>query len=132
MATAPKQDVLGEFSDLILPDKRLVDRVLKFVAAASMAPAESFPDMLEDVASLEAAYRFLNNKRVTFEALQAPHKARVVEQGRQTASVVLAHDTSDVQTPWADADAVGYLNTGEAGYRIHVSLALSIESDRPV
>jgi Transposase DNA-binding/Transposase DDE domain len=132
MATTLKHDVLGEFSDLILPDKRLVDRVLKFVTAASMAPAESFPDMLEDVAGLEGAYRLLSNKRVTFDALHEPHKARVAERGRQAGSVVVAHDTSDVKTPWAEAAEVGYLNTGEAGYRAHVSLALSIESDRPV
>lgn len=132
MDCAPKQDVLHEFAGLVLPDKRLIDRVLKFVAAAAKAPAESFPDMLEDVASLEAAYRLLSNDRVTADALHKPHKARAIERTAEASSVVVVHDTSDVQTPWADPSEVGYLNTGKAGYRAHVSLALSIEPNRPV
>jgi Transposase DNA-binding/Transposase DDE domain len=130
--TTPEQDICGEFSGLILPDKRLIDRVLKFVTVASMAPAESFPDMLEDNASLEGAYRLLNNARVSFDALQQPHKKRTVERARDASAVVVAHDTSDVQTAWAEASKLGYLDTGEAGYRAHVSLALSVESGRPV
>jgi hypothetical protein len=132
MHSAPKQDVLDEFAGLILPDKRLIDRVLKFVAAAAMSPSESLPDMLQDVASLEAAYRLLSNERVTPQALHKPHQTRTIERTRQASSVVVAHDTSDVQTPWAEPSEVGYLNTGKAGYRAHLSLALSVESDRPV
>ena len=68
MHSVPTQDVLDEFAGLILPDKRLIDRVRKFVAAAAMSPSESLPDMLQDVASLEAAYRLLSNERVTPQA----------------------------------------------------------------
>jgi hypothetical protein len=132
MHPAPKQDVLGEFAGLILPDKRLVDRVLKFVAAAAKSPSESLPHMFEDVAGLEGAYRMLSNDRVSFEALHAPHKMRTIERSRDASSVVVVHDTSDVQTPWAKPEMVGYLNTGKAGYRAHVSLALNVASNRPV
>lgn len=132
MHAVPTQDVLDEFAGLILPDKRLVDRVLKFVAAAAMSPSESLPDMLQDVASLEAAYRLLSNERVTPQALHKPHQARTIERTRQTSNVVVVHDTSDVQTPWAEPSEVGYLSTGKAGYRAHLSLALSLESNRPV
>lgn len=132
MAPAPKHDVVGEFAGLILPDKRLVDRVLQFVAAAAVGPSESLPDMFEDVAGLEGAYRLLNNDRVSLEALHRPHRSRTIERVREASSVVVVHDTSDVQTPWADPSNVGYLNTGKAGYRAHVSLALGIQSDRPV
>jgi hypothetical protein len=132
MATASQQNVHDEFAGLILPDKRLVDRVLKFVTAAAKGPAESLPDMLEDVAGLEGAYRMLSNERVSAQALCQPHKARTIERTREMSSVVVVHDTTDVQTPWADASKVGYLNTGKAGYRAHVSLALGIDSNRPV
>src|SRR5436190_20863129 len=106
MAPVPKQDVLGEFAGLILPDKRLVDRVLKFVAAAVKGPSESLPDMLEDVAGLEGAYRLLSNRRVCLERLHQPHRVRTIERAREAASVVVVHDTSDVQTPWAEASKV--------------------------
>ena len=107
MDPASQQNVLGEFAGLILPDRRLVDRVLKFVAAAAKGPSESLPDMLEDVAGLEGAYRLLSNERVSAQALHQPHKARTIERTRETSTVVVAHDTSDVQTPWADASKVG-------------------------
>ncbi|MEY4575878.1 MAG: hypothetical protein RL701_581 [Pseudomonadota bacterium] len=126
------QDPVGEFSGVILPDKRLINRMLRFAAAAQKAPAASFPKMLEDVASLEGAYRLLSNKRVSFEALHAPHQARTIERAEAVSSVVVLHDTSDIQTPYARAEDIGYLSTGEAGYRAHVSLAVSVESDRPV
>lgn len=132
MTHTPQRNVVDEFAGLILPDKRLVDRVLKFVAAAAKGPSESLPDMLEDVAGLEGAYRLLSNPRVSAKALHQPHKACTIERAQETSSVVVVHDTSDVQTPWADASKVGYLNTGKAGYRAHVSLALGIDSNRPV
>lgn len=117
---------------MILPDQRLVDRLLRFVTAVWKCPSESFPDMLEDNAGLEAGYRLLSNKRVSFEAVRAPHQQRTLQRAKDASSLVVVHDTSDVQTPWAEASEVGYLNTGAAGYRLHVSLALSLESDRPV
>ena len=126
------QDVQGEFEELLLPDARLVKRVLSFVGAAWKSPAASFPKMLEDVASLEGGYRLLNNPRVSPEALQAAHRAKTVERAREAGDVVLVHDTSDFKTPYADADEVGYLQTGKIGYRAHVSLALAVAAGRAV
>lgn len=131
-ASAAQQDVVAEFSNLILPDKRLTDRVHQFVLAAATSPGESFPDMLENNAGLEGGYRLLSNQRVTFEALHQPHKERTAQRVKDASNVVVVHDTSDVQTPWAQPSDVGYLNTGKAGYRLHLSLALSVESNRPV
>jgi len=126
------QDVLGEFDALILPDKRLVERVRSCVAAAWKAPSTSFPKMLEDVASLEGAYRLLNNERVSFDALHGAHQARTIERCASASSLVVVHDTTDVQTPYALASEVGYLSTGEVGYRAHVTVAVSIEPNRPI
>src|SRR6478609_57520 len=105
------QDVQGEFEDLLLPDARLVDRVQSFVAAAWKSPAASFPKMLEGVASLEGAYRLLNNPRVSYGALHAGHRAKTEERAREAGDVVVVHDTSDIKTPYADAEEVGYLQT---------------------
>jgi Transposase DNA-binding/Transposase DDE domain len=132
METAFQQDVLAEFADLILPDRRLVKRVNQFVAAAQRGPSDSFPDMLEHNAGLEAGYRLLNNERVTYDALHGQHKERTRQRAQNAGSVVVVHDTTDVQTPWADTSEVGYLNTGKAGYRLHLSFALSVNSNRPV
>ena len=124
-------DVVAEFDDLLLPDKRLNERVRTFVRAAWNSPSPSLPQMFQDAAQLEGAYRLLNNRRVTADALLTPHAQKTVERASQASEVVVVHDTTNIETPYADAEDIGYLNTGEAGYRAHLSLALQVEPGRP-
>jgi hypothetical protein len=125
------ESVLDEYSELVLPDRRLTERVKSFVSSAWNSPAASLPKMLEDSARLEGAYRLLNNGRVGFEALRRPHRERTARRAHEQGSVVVVHDTTDIKTAYAEPDEVGYLNTGKSGYRAHVSLAMCVEPDRP-
>lgn len=125
------EDVVGEFEDVLLPDERLNQRVRRFVEAAWQSPAESFPRMLQDVAQLEGAYRLLNNSRVTFSALHAPHAAKTAARAQAAAEVVVVHDTTEVETPYLDASKASYLKTGRLGYRAHISLAVSLQAAAP-
>jgi hypothetical protein len=125
------QNLVDEFSELLLPDPRLTRRVRSFVTSAGKSPAASLPQMLQDAAGLEGAYRLLNNPRVTFKALQESPRSRAAKRALGAADVVVVHDTTDVETPYAEPEEVGYLNTGRSGYRAHVSLALSVEPERP-
>jgi transposase-like protein len=124
-------NVVDEFSEVMLPDPRLARRVRSFVASASSAPSASLPLMLQDAAGLEGGYRLLNNRRVTFEALVGAHRTRTAKRAVDAVDVVVAHDTTDVETPNAEPEDVGYLSTGRSGYRAHVSLALCVEAARP-
>lgn len=125
------QDAVAEFDTLVLPDKRLVKRVQSFVRLAVSNPSETLPRMLQDSAQLEGAYRLVNNSRVAFDDLLAPHVRCTGARAEQASDVVVVHDTTDIETQYADGDDVGYLSTGRSGYRAHVSLALSVEPDRP-
>jgi hypothetical protein len=125
------QSVIDEFSELVLPDKRLTERVRSFVASAWEAPAASLPKMLQDAAGLEGGYRLLSNERVTFEALQKAHGTRTARRAEEAAAVVVVHDTTDIETAYAEPEEVGYLNTGRTGYRAHISLALCVQPNRP-
>lgn len=125
------QDVAAEFESLVLPDKRLVERVRKFIRLAWSSPSESLPQMLQDAAQLEGAYRLLNNDRVSFGALLAPHASNTCARAEQAGDVVVAHDWSTIETPYAAPEDVGYLPTGAAGYHGHFSLALQVEPGRP-
>jgi len=125
------QDAVAEFDSLVVADKRLAKRVRSFVERAWRDPSASLPDLLQSAAQLEGAYRLLNNHRVTGETLHGPHQRRTVERARKVGCVAVVHDTSDIETPYADAREVGYLPTGRAGYRAHFSLALSVEPQRP-
>lgn len=125
------QDVVGEFEELLLPDKRLTERVRHFVAAAWKSPGQSFPKILEDASQLEGAYRLLNNPRVTFTGLQAAHVSRTAQRARSQAVVMVIHDTTQVETAYADPEEVGYLPTGRPGYLAHVSLAVAVDGRVP-
>lgn len=125
------ESVVEEFSDLVLPDRRLTERVRSFVASAWESPAASLPKMLQDAAGLEGGYRLLSNPKVTFEALQQAHGARTAKRARESGAVVVVHDTTDVVTAYASPETVGYLNTGRPGYRAHVSLGICVQPDRP-
>jgi hypothetical protein len=125
------QDVLAEFDTLLLPDSRLVDRVRSVVERAWGNPSATLPQMLQDTAQLEGAYRLLNNRRVDFEALLAPHAECASKRAEKAEVVVVAHDTTEVETAFAEPSEVGYLKTGRTGYLAHVSLAMGFERDRP-
>jgi hypothetical protein len=125
------QDVVAEFEDLLLPDKRLSERVRRFAESAWQSPAESFPRMLQDVSQLEGAYRLLNNERVTFSALQDAHAARTAARAQESSEVVVVHDTTEIETPYLDESEASYLKTGRLGYRAHISLAVALRPDGP-
>jgi hypothetical protein len=124
------EDLGGEFSDILLPDQRLVQRLRRVFDRVLKDPSKSFPLLLPDDAELEAAYRLLNNSRVTPEQLHRAHAQRTVERARQAGDVVVIHDTTGIETPYADPSDVGYLNTGRTGYLAHTSLAVGVESNR--
>lgn len=123
--------VAEEFSTLILQDERLARRTRSFLEAAMKCPSASLPTMLQDAAALEGSYRLLNNPRVTFASLHRPHRLRTAQRAVEAGDVVVVHDTTDVETPYAEPEEVGYLNTGRSGYRAHVSLALCVQPERP-
>jgi hypothetical protein len=107
-----------------LGDPRRSRRLARVSAKLAAAPSASIPLALEDDAEVQAAYRLVNNPRVTFEAVLAPHIEAAVESARRVREVLLVHDTTDCSFPTLDPDEVGYLQTGKAGFRLHFTLAL--------
>lgn len=119
-----------ELSLALLPDQRLSERLQLIAGRISKDPSKSLPLLLPDDAELEAAYRWINNPRVTPEALHRAHALRAAKRARQAGDVVVVHDTTVIETPYADPSDVGYLNTGRTGYLAHSSLAVGVESNR--
>ena len=124
------EDLAEEFSCVLLPDQRLIRRWQSTFEAIQADPSKSFPLLLAADAELEAAYRLLNNERVTFEAVRGAHAQRAAERARQAGDVVVIHDTTPIETPYADPAEVGFLNTGHTGYLAHFSLAVGVEPNR--
>ncbi len=77
-------------------DARLSKRLVKLSEQISAAPGRSLPRLTGSVASLEAAYRFFGNKKVTPEKILLPHIEATQERAAQAERVVVAHDKSEL------------------------------------
>jgi hypothetical protein len=75
-------------------------------------------------AELEGAYRLMNNEAVTFRALGGAHAEATQQRAEASGRVVVIHDTTTCEFSHADAEAIGYLPTGKAGFFFHASLVI--------
>lgn len=119
--------VSSQMSRAQLGDPRRSRRLARVAAKLAAAPTSSIPHALEGDAEVQAAYRLVNNHRVTFEAVLTPHIEATVEDAREVREILLVHDTTDCSFPTLDPEEIGYLQTGKAGFRLHFTLALDWE-----
>lgn len=115
-----------------LGDARLVRRAVGLAQALAEAPDLSLPKVWATAAELQAGYDFLRSPRTDFvdllEAVQ--HFAR--EQALAEQSVLVLHDTTDIVCPSAEAEEVGVLQTGKAGFYVHHALCVSAKDRQPL
>lgn len=92
--------------------------------AAGIDPAASIPKMTGCESEREAAYRFLSNERVTFEAVLQPHLMRTRERAAAARTVLAVHDSSTFKFAGSRGDELGYINTGARGFFLHATIAV--------
>lgn len=105
-----------------LGDPRRVMRAQAIMARLAAAPDATLPDAMVTDAELEGAYRLFSNENVSFEALFDAHSTATAERACGAGLVLAIHDTTACCFRYADPREVGYLNTGKAGFPLHLSL----------
>ena len=116
--------VVRNFADVELGDPRRSKRVRKVVAKMAKRPSAPLPAALDGPGELEAAYRFANNRNVTFAQLMAAPIRAATLRAELARRVLVIHDTTDASFPDLDPGEIGYLQTGKAGFKVHLSLVL--------
>ena len=117
---------VGEvFSEANLGDTRRVRRAISLAQALAEAPTKTLPQIWSSEAELEAGYRFLRNPKTDFEALMVPVQAATQRRAKEAGRVLVLHDTTDITCPAAEADEVGHLSTGNAGFYVHHAICVS-------
>ena len=116
--------IAGQLGQAELGDPRRSRRLERFVAKLAVAPSASIPQALGSDAEVQGAYRLVNNRQVTFEAVLLPHVEATVQAARAVREVLVVHDTTDCSFPNLDPEELGYLQTGKAGFRLHFALAV--------
>lgn len=107
-----------------LGDPRRNARAQQVVRRLAAMPNASLPDAMVTDAELEGAYRLFSNEEVTFERLMEAQAAATFERAQRAGVILAVHDTTQCLFKHADPEEVGYLNTGKAGFRLHMALLL--------
>ncbi len=121
-----------EFKGSDFGDERLNRRLVKLSEQLAKAPDLSFPRAAGSDASLEATYRFLNNDKVTPEAILSSHVAATLERCAQSGPIFVVHDSTEFRFGGPRED-LGRLSTDEThGFLGHFALAVSGRGRAPL
>ena len=119
-----------EMKEANLNDKRLNRRMKEVLSALGERPAASIPAACGGFNEMTAAYRFFNNKKVTFEGVLAPHAARTLERIATQEVVLLVQDTTelDFTRPQAQMQGAGWLDSSpRRGAFLHPLVAFTVD-----
>ena len=141
-ANAAPSWVDDELSDCRFKDRRLGQRFRSLLSQLSSSPGGSIPLVCQDWANTKAAYRFLDNDRVSEAEILAGHfDATRVRAAATNGPILVMHDTTEFTYQREDIEAVGKTRINIAGaYRdgtprrytacgilMHSSLAVTTE-----
>lgn len=95
MPEKTRPSIIGEFDAVELGDERLNARLLLLASSLGRDPEQSFPDVFEDSAELEAGYRFFNNPRVDAAEILRPHVTATAARLASVDRALAIHDTTE-------------------------------------
>src|SRR5271170_3894589 len=118
-----------EASSADFGDKRLDSRMSQVLSALGNHPNVSIPAACNGCAEMNAAYRFFDNDKVTFEAVLAPHVQKSIQRMRAQPVVLLVQDTTaiNLSRPTQPVVGVGDLNRTRQGLLLHVMQAYTVD-----
>ena len=116
----------NELSRADLGDERLNHRLGKLADSISRRPRDSFPEISNSVAALEATYRFLGNSKVTPEKILSPHIEATIARAGGEKRIVVAHDTTVFSFGGESRkEELGWTKEKNQGFFGHFALAMS-------
>jgi len=127
--SSPDQWAQAEFGFAPLGDTRRNKRLIKVATSLAANPGGTLPQALPEWAELKAAYRLLNQQRVTFERIQTPHWERTLQASRQPGEYLLIEDTTVLDFSLRPGcEGLGVIGDGRGrGFELHSTLAVRIE-----
>lgn len=127
MATQLSSEPRCDFGDLDV-DARLKKRATRILGRWSERPGFGFPQVFENLAELEAAYRFFSNDALTFPDLIRAQVSETAQRCSGMQEVLVLEDTTTFcfggDTP---RDGLGRINKNNQGFLMHTALAATLE-----
>lgn len=127
---APVQWAQNEFGFAQLGDQRRNKRLVNIAQNLAAHPGGTLPQAFPDWAELKAAYRFFDQKGVTFESVLRPHLERTLQACRQPGEYLLIEDTSLLDfSAHRATQGLGHIGDGQGrGFELHSALAVRVEA----
>lgn len=109
-------------------DPRLERRSQRVLKRWQEKPSLGFPQVFENAAELEAAYRFFSNASLSFDGLLRPHTDKTVERCRRHGGEVLCIQDTSAFVFAGQREGLGFINKNNHGFLGHFALAVSRSS----
>jgi hypothetical protein len=121
--------VVRECATARFGDARLTQRLIFLVAKFVEHPNVSIPEALGEWASVKAAYRFFDNKKVTAKAIYDAHQEFTLERIKGRPVILAIQDTTSFNyTLHRKTEGLGPIGqAGLSGFFLHSCLAVSKE-----
>lgn len=118
------------FGNVVLGDARLTKRVVKIATRLACSPGGTLPDAMRAWRELKAAYRFLDNSKVTFGALARPFWEQTRQACEMPGEYLLIEDTTTLDyTAHEATEGLGHVGDGnQRGFLLHSNLAVRVEN----
>src|SRR5262249_53326259 len=114
-----------------LGDERLVARLAMLASALGREPGASIARVSKSRAAREGAYRFLENSRVTMDALLRPHQEATADRCGAESLVYVVSDTTEVVLAGEErGKRLGRIQGRRRGFLAHTALAVSASGSR--
>lgn len=132
MAKRPsrQEKVASEFDGVRLGDPRRSRRAMEIARRLAAQPEASLPDAMLDPGMLEAVYRHLSSKQVSFETLIEPHIQKSAARVERATTAYAVHDTTECAFRGeTQRDGLGPMAERQ-GFLAHATLAVSADGTR--
>ncbi len=124
----PRDWIDEEFGRAELGDRRLSARLLKMAGRFYEQPQSNIPLSCATAKEAKAAYRFLDNPDVTWDAILRSHVLATLDRLREQSTVLVATDTTSLNySSHPAAEGMGYIcdNENARGVFVHDTMAFT-------
>ncbi len=125
---APRDWIDEELGRADLGDRRLTARLLKMTGQFYDQPQANIPQCCGSVKAAKAAYRFLDNPDVNWEAILRSHYLATTDRLHEHASVLVATDTTTLNfTSHPATEGIGFIcdNLNTRGIIVHDTMCFT-------
>lgn len=118
-----------EMASVDLGDSRLHHRAAVLLSAVGKRPNLSIPAACGGRTEMTAAYRFFDNKKVTFEKVLQPHTERTLERMAEQQVALLVQDTTEVNLTRPQQQVIGAGELGRNRQRVLLHVMHAFTTD---